>query len=228
MGGVERVDRLVETPVSIAPEVMREQASTQGYLFFRGLIRTASVDALGAAALAICRKFGWLEPGRGGLLGLAYDDPLFTSFQREMLVLPEFDAVRRDTAVIQVFETLFDGPVMAERGDICRAMFPNAPEFTTPPHQDASYLKHRGRVWSAWIPLDDCPLNLGPIAVVPGSHLRGLMPADMDWDLESWAAADLRRGDAVLIDSLTAHRALPNLSEDRIRLSIDCRYSPYL
>jgi ectoine hydroxylase-related dioxygenase (phytanoyl-CoA dioxygenase family) len=84
-----------------------------------------------------------------------------------------------------------------------------------------------------WVPLGRCPLVLGPLAVLPGSHERGLLPhtGDVAWrrgvdvaDDAGWAASDLEPGDAIFFSWLTVHRALPNASDRALRLSATCRY----
>jgi hypothetical protein len=46
-------------------------------------------------------------------------------------------------------------------------------------------------------------------------------PSDADW-----RTGDLAEGDILLFSALTLHRALPNLSMDRLRVSVDFRYEP--
>jgi ectoine hydroxylase-related dioxygenase (phytanoyl-CoA dioxygenase family) len=41
-----------------------------------------------------------------------------------------------------------------------------------------------------------------------------------------FAAAPLAAGDAILFNCLTVHCALPNMTRDRVRLSVDYRYQP--
>ena len=110
---------------------------------------------------------------------------------------------------------------------------PAGTNHPTPPHQDANYLPDPA-LWIAWIPLDDCPLDRGPLAVVPGSHEGGLRPhegATLDErEAESragdrWVAAALQPGDALFFSALTLHRSLDNRTE-RLRLSVDLRFAP--
>ena len=60
-------------------------------------------------------------------------------------------------------------------------------------------------------------------------HLtRGLggMAMDIDKVPGDWVTTDYRLGDALIFHSLTVHKALPNQSPDRFRLSVDYRFSP--
>ena len=41
-----------------------------------------------------------------------------------------------------------------------------------------------------------------------------------------WATADYACGDVLAVHCLTVHRACPNLTRDRVRISADFRYEP--
>ena len=93
------------------------------------------------------------------------------------------------------------------------------------------------RLATAWIPLGDCPKTLGSLAVLAGSHHGGVYPVHpatgaggLGIDTEElpyrWAASDFEAGDVVFFHSHTVHKGLPNLSRDRLRLSVDYRYQP--
>jgi hypothetical protein len=180
-----------------------EIARRDGFLFWPGLFPGAAVDALRDRVLPCCENFD------------------FVRLQCAVTVLPEFDSIRLYPPLLAFLEGLLGGPVEPRQGDICRVFFPAAPELATPPHQDESYLRRGTECWTVWTPLTGCPLELGPLALSPGSHQLGLLdeiPASLPW----WCSP-LARGDALLFHHLTVHRALPNLSR-RPRLSIDCRY----
>jgi ectoine hydroxylase-related dioxygenase (phytanoyl-CoA dioxygenase family) len=85
--------------------------------------------------------------------------------------------------------------------------------------------------------LDACPRELGPLALLPGSHTGGLRPhapvvgggsvvgTDVPDDAP-WVAGDLAAGDVLFFSAFTVHRALPNTTADRLRVSVDYRYRP--
>ncbi len=126
--------------------------------------------------------------------------------------------------------------VEAHVGTVCRIVSPGDPMLSTPPHQDAAYVNDAAQVWTAWIPLVPCPRELGPLAVWAGSHRGGLRehgpvaPGGTDAgkaivpDDVVWTTGDLELGDVVFFSSLTVHRALDNVTADRLRVSIDYRY----
>jgi len=197
----------------------------------------------------------------GARLG-AYDDPRWIAFLRRVLPHPTFAAVRVATLLVAGVGTnvstlgpvarvmgrrtaaLYAGSVVvltailgaqpqSDAGDLCRVVSSDDPAHTTVAHQDHFYLPGGAPRWSMWVPLGRCPLVLGPLAVLPGSHERGLLPhtGDVAWrrsvdvaDDAGWAASDLEPGDAIFFSWLTVHRALPNASDRALRLSATCRY----
>jgi ectoine hydroxylase-related dioxygenase (phytanoyl-CoA dioxygenase family) len=233
-------------PFAREPEVLRLRADRDGCLLLRGIPGPEAVGPLRVLAHQVAESLGFLLPkrvGRGAplvrpgaaLTGSGYDDRRWLSLQERVLVDPRFAAVGDHAGLLAVLETLFGGPVLTRRGDICRLVLPNAPHLTTPPHQDHWYTGGTPHLWTAWIPLSDTPLALGPLSVLPGSHVAGLLPHDGQGvgrqgvrltDEARFAATALAAGDSIMFNCLTVHRALPNLTPNRVRLSVDYRYQP--
>jgi ectoine hydroxylase-related dioxygenase (phytanoyl-CoA dioxygenase family) len=88
--------------------------------------------------------------------------------------------------------------------------------------------------YTAWIPLHDCPTNIGPLRILEGSHRFGIqshekenlhvpeIPAGTELG-EGWVGGQINAGDVLIFHSLTVHAASPNFS-NRLRLSLDCRF----
>jgi hypothetical protein len=115
-------------------------------------------------------------------------------------------------------------------------MFPGNAETTTPPHQDYPNNQGTTELYACWVPLSDCPMGLGGLAFLPGSHKYGVLPlefslgaggrqASLPSELKDrpWVTGDYEQGDVLIFHSLMLHRALDNVTE-RIRLSVDYRY----
>ncbi len=234
------------TPFARDSDVLRSRAAEHGYLALRDIPGPEAVAPLRALIHDVAESLGLLQPARGGctapmvrpgaaLTGTGYDDPRWLTLQERVLADPRFAAVGDDAGLMTVLEALFDGPVLTRRGDICRLSLPGAPHLTTPPHQDHWYTGGTKNLWTVWIALTETPLDLGPLAVLPGSHLSGLFPHAGQGvgrqgvsvaDDPQFAAAPLAAGDAILFNCLTVHCALPNMTRDRVRLSVDYRYQP--
>jgi len=202
-----------------------EAIRQRGYWLRRELVKADQVSALAAQVMAICRQHGWLE----GRRGFAWDAPEFAQLQVEVQLHPQFTELREDPRIMRAAARLLGGPARAGQGDICRMLFPDGAEFTTPPHQDQYYIKRADDVWSAWIPLSDCPRERGSLAVVPGSRRWGLLPhaetgCKSPVDAPRWREFDFRGGDVLFVHSMTVHKALINRS-GQLRISIDCRYA---
>jgi ectoine hydroxylase-related dioxygenase (phytanoyl-CoA dioxygenase family) len=234
------------TPFAHDPGVLRARAAEHGYLLLRGIPGPDVVAPLCTLIQEVAESLGLLQPARDGrtaplvkpgaaLTGSGYDDPRWLILQEWVLADPRFTAVGDEAGVMTVLEAVLDGPVLTRRGDICRIALPGAAHLTTPPHQDHWYTGGTTNLWTVWIALTDTPLDLGPLAVLPGSHLSGLLPhaghgvgrqrVSVTEDPQ-FGAAPLAAGDAILFNCLTVHCALPNVTRDRVRLSVDCRYQP--
>ena len=221
--------------------VIQALANRHGYLFCPRLVPHPVIRALGDAALSCAGRLGWLKPGsprraasapRGVALG-AYDDPRWIAFLKVMLPHPAFKALRREPRILDMLEHILGAPPVSDAGDLLRVVSSDDHTHTTVAHQDRFYLDGRSPRWTVWIPLVDCPLSLGPISIWRGSHRRGLRPhhGPRDWQhgvrvpsRAAWEGQDLEVGDAVLFSWLTVHRAEPNRTAGRLRLSAVCRY----
>ena len=226
--------------------MLRSRAAEHGYLALFGIPGPEGVAPLSTLIQEVAESLGLLRSARAGraaplvrpgaaLTGSGYDDPRWLELQQRVLADPRFAAVGDRAELLTVLEALFDGPVLTRRGDVCRLALPNAPHLTTLPHQDHWYTGGTMNLWTVWIALTETPLALGPLAVLPGSHVNGLLPhveqgagrqSVRVTDEGRFAAAPLAAGDAILFNCLTVHCALPNVTRDRVRLSVDYRYQP--
>lgn len=227
-----------------AGDLLRERATETGYLFFRNLLPPSRVREVRRQVLELCARHGWLSQEADPMEGVCRPDtvvresadPRWVGFYREALRLREFHALALEPALLEALESLFDEPVLPHSRNICRVMFPGLSEYTTPPHQDHLYIGGTEDTWTAWIPLGDCPEELGGLALVPGSHRWGFLQArpglgaggqqvDVPADAP-WATSPLGTGDVLLFHSLTVHQGLDNRSRNHLRVSVDYRYQP--
>jgi hypothetical protein len=208
-------------------------ADENGYVFVRGLLDAEPVLALRRRVVAVCAGLGWLDGdgvAREGVRLGAYNHH-WTTLQGEMARTPELQALGSDPAVYDLMERILGGRVRGGVGAVCRVMSPTAGDLTTPPHQDRNFIERENAFWTIWIPLGDCQRRLGGLAVLPRSHREGLREhgdghtVDVPEDAV-WATADYACGDALAFHCLTVHRACPNLTRDRVRVSADFRYEP--
>ena len=217
---------------------LRERAERDGYLFFTGLVDATALWALRRRFEAMLERHRWIDEGTAPAELLTTKDavvegmPEFIPVLEEFQRLEEFHALAHDPGVTGMLGRLFGDTVLVHPRNIGRIMFPTTP--TTPPHQDYVHIQGTPDVWTAWIPLGDCPRALGGIRVLVGSHREGVYPVQrmsgaggvgvrtegMSGD---WVEGDLAAGDALFFHSQTIHEGLPNTT-DRFRLSVDYRY----
>ena len=224
-----------------APDQLRERAQHDGYLFVHDVVNHDSVLRLRRDVTNILQNAGWLDDDTDPMdaistidakvMGTPEFNPIYDTIQR----LESFHTMAHNKELLEIAESLLGEPGMPQPGTRARVMFASGIADTTPPHQDFIFVQGRPEVWTCWIPLGACPHSMGGLAVLRGSHKRGVLPvfqvtaagalsieADaLDGD---WHSSPFELGDALFFHSKTAHQGLPNVSGDRVRLSVDYRY----
>jgi hypothetical protein len=239
---IERAPEPAPAPFVAAPplgdgDALVRRAQEDGFLYLPRLLPSARLEEIRALIDGALARRGWRREGRSDpALRLGrWDDARWIEFLGEVVASTPYRTLSAAPEILDVLRLLLGGEPRLDVGDVCRLVSPGALDLTTPPHQDAAYLKDADGVWTAWLPVEPCPCALGPLALLPGSHLGGLRPhapinrggpvvgVDLPDDAP-WRAADLDVGDVIFFSSLTIHKALPNVTPDRLRVSIDYRY----
>jgi len=225
------------------PTALQAAIERDGYLFVRGLVPVDRVARLRRLTLEHAQRVSWLDAEapleqarvRCGVRVGDYQAADWMTLQARMQTSAELWDVGDAPAVHRVLTTTFGRPSFLFLGmNTCRVVSPH-PELAARPHQDAHYVRTLGDFVTVWVPLGDCPAWLGPLAVWPGSHRRGLRPhhgvgivdggVDMDEEEDAvWHSADFASGDALVLSRHVIHRSLPNTSDHTLRLSVDLRY----
>jgi hypothetical protein len=231
------------SPLLSTPARLRQRAAEDGYLCLRGLLPAEDVLAMRLLVLNHCQGAGWLDDQaplelgrtRPGLApeveGHSAD---WSRFYKLLYTRRELHAFNQHPRMLAAMGALVGGAVLPHARLIVRTMFPGTATFTTPPHQDCYYIGGTLDTWTAWIPLGDCPEELGGLAVAVGTHRRGPQPVhqaqgagghavDAEPELE-WVTGPMAAGDVLLFHSCTIHQARDNRTSDRMRLSCDFRY----
>jgi phytanoyl-CoA hydroxylase len=109
---------------------------------------------------------------------------------------------------------------------------------TTPWHQDAAVIPPDAgtEMVTAWVPINDAPVEMGCLQLVRGAHKSGLithglgsvdglaLPGDVPGNGKV-EVVPAKRGDVLLIHRHCPHASLPNTS-DQLRFSLDLRFHP--
>jgi len=225
--------------VSDGPALARRM-TRDGYLYLPGLLPTEAVAGVQADVAAIARDAGWLradaplaaavaDPG-----GFCVDpDPQYLGVLRRINRLESYHALKHHPALLGFFERLLGAPVFPHPRVLMRNIFPGEPGYTTKAHQDYPNVQGTTDVYTAWIPLIDCPAEVGGLQVARGSHQLGVLDfgigngaggIEILDPLEGrWTGGPMRVGDVLVFHSLTVHKGIENRSA-RLRMSMDCRF----
>ncbi|MGL4316275.1 MAG: phytanoyl-CoA dioxygenase family protein [Pseudomonas sp.] len=225
------------------PEALRARFEEEGYLYLKGLLSKDIVQALQAQIFDVCKRRRWFSEGATSfeaagprIAPTVEGEAEYLEVYDEVQRLEAFHALPHQPALISVMGILLDETAFPHPLSICRLMFPDNTETTTPPHQDFPNNQGTTELYACWVPLSDCPVTLGGLAFMPGSHKHGLLPlkfslgaggrqAVLPESLQGkpWVAGDYQQGDVLIFHSLMLHRALDNQT-DRMRVSVDYRY----
>ncbi|MFN8442938.1 MAG: phytanoyl-CoA dioxygenase family protein [Caldilineaceae bacterium] len=218
------------------PDALRARMQQEGYLFFRGLLPAAAVGEVYAAILKICQEHDWAD-AEGHAKGEARleGSPDFWAVYDPVQRLEVFHALAHRPELLQLIGELVQETPFAHPRNISRIVFPQTEHFTTPPHQDYVHIQGTPDVYTTWIPLCDCPQELGGVAVLARSHTFDILPVhkasgagglgvDTDAIDLPWYTIDYQAGDVLCFHSHTVHKGLPNRTTNQLRISVDYRY----
>ena len=222
---------------------LQRRLAEEGYVFFKGLIKREKLLNLRQEIMQVLMEGGWLVKGTDPMLGIADIDAQCTEGDIEysevyhrMYCLQEFHRSGHWPEILDIMEKVIGGEVLPHPQKIARIWFPQYTEHTTPMHQDFVHFQGSFETYTLWAPVGDCPIELGGLAVLPGSHKIGAvrehhfslgagnLAVDEEHLSGTWLSTDYAAGDALIFPSLTVHQALPNYTEDRLRVSLDNRY----
>ena len=231
-------------------EELRRRMAEEGYLFFRRLVDPDVMLSLRREVMGILKNHGWLCAGTDPMDGIVdlskrctEGDVPYAAPYHDVYKLESFHRLPHCQEIVSTVERIMGTRTIPVPGHKARIWFPKFKEHTTPTHQDFVHYQGSLQAITCWTPVGDCPIDLGPLAVLPKSHtVKKVLPhhfslgaggliirvedevqkfpvLDVPWHSTSFAV-----GDVLFFPALTIHRALPNLTEDRLRVSLDNRY----
>ena len=243
---------MIESDPSEPEQLLRDRYDEHGYLFLRDVLPASEVLALRHDILRLLDGQGWIDrdhPLTDGVVdhdgfartpddvvrhkGLVVGEQVYGQIYR----LESFHRLAHHPNLLLACRALLGSEVLVHPRTIARVMIPSPRVHATPAHQDFIHVQGSATCVTSWIPLGDCPRDLGSLTILAGSHRDGVLSyrealgaGDIEAHLcdrgHTWHEADLAAGDILLFNSLTVHRALENRTGDRIRLSVDYRYQP--
>ena len=228
-----------------AAELQRRLAA-DGYLFFRHLLPAIELQQLRLEIMSTLQGCGWLRADTDPMDGIAAvekrtteGDLSYTDVYHQVYRLEKFHRIAHSPDLLSLLEDVQNCPMMCQPQKVARIWFPQFTEHTTPTHQDFVHFQGSVDNLTCWSPVGDCPRELGGLAILRGSHQvnrilahqfslgAGSLHVEIDQHHElgdEWLTTDFEVGDTLIFNALTVHRALPNLTHDRLRVSLDNRY----
>lgn len=225
---------------------MQRRIAAEGYLFFRQLQNPDKLLSLRKEMLTVMQEGGWIAPGTDPVDGIAVldarcteGDPEYTDVYHEVYKLQSFHQSGHWPEVTETIEKIAGRPIIPQPQKVARLWFPQYTDHTTPIHQDFVHFQGSFDNLTCWTPVGNCPRELGGLAVLKDSHKVGevlehhfslgagslqVNPGDHEELDQSWLSTDYEVGDTLIFPALTVHMALPNVTEDKLRVSLDNRY----
>jgi len=224
--------------------VLQDDMESEGYLLVKNAIPRDAIRHLLEQITGILAVAGWLQPGHDPLDRVANNnaacgdpDPKFKSVYHQVFNLEAFHALPHHPELRRVMKMLSGERLLVHPKPIGRLIFPHCERLTVHAHQDYRFMGGDPECFTAWIPMHDCPLEVGPLQILEGSHRFGFQKHE-DENLHvpeiptanarggEWIGGEITAGDVLLFHSLTVHAASPNFSR-QLRISLDCRFQDY-
>jgi len=228
----------------LTSDTLHHEIGSKGYVLVRDLLPRSEVDKLLNEVAQVLFRAGWLKPGHelneriaNPVAACGDPDPAFKRTYREVFNLQSFHALPHHPQLKAVMKLIVGDRVLVHPKPIGRLIFPKAESLRVHAHQDYRFMNGDPECFTVWIPLHDCPTEVGPLRILEGSHHFGFQ-THIDENLhvpeippgaemgDEWVGGAINAGDVLIFHSLTVHAAAPNVS-DEMRISLDCRFQDY-
>jgi len=222
-----------------------EHLERDGYLYLPGFLDRDAVMAARREVLQYMAEHEAMEPGSRPLDGVMgqYGKPVPMLGKKPITHHPKVLEVLASSRLFELYRLLHGEDTLTFDFKWLRAV---GNEECTGAHMDHVYMgRGSTRLMTAWVPLDDLPIEQGTLCVCPGSHnlpefekLRntyGKMDVDRDrvqgWFTKKpreiteafgshWQTGDIRAGDIITFGMHLMHASTTNTT-DKWRLSCD-------
>jgi phytanoyl-CoA hydroxylase len=223
---------------SKSTSTISEQYATQGYVLLRNAIERDVIDGFLADFLKLTKSITAQQ------FTSAHDPELAKFFDANpLLETAVYDKVRDQpwAAAFAQQEALADPAREILGTDI--GVFRKAPFRIDMPmwtkelalwHQDHYYVRGNTDIITAWVPFQDVNYVNGCLSIMPGSHLLGPVPHDLQIAKKFLPSSifgneirmvEMNKGDVLLFSSLLLHNGNMNYSQS-IRYSMQPRFTP--
>jgi ectoine hydroxylase-related dioxygenase (phytanoyl-CoA dioxygenase family) len=220
---------------------LRGELDSNGYVLIRQLLPVEDINSLLCEIVQILSENGWLLPNHNPIERVANplaacgdSEPAFKLVYERIFNLESFHSLAHHSKLREVMHLLVGRRLLVHPKPIGRMIFPNCDRFVIDAHQDHLSIGGDEDCFTAWMPLHDCPAQLGPLQILEYSHHFGRQNADPETSTISrdntrggnWVSGRINAGDVLIFHSLTVHCASPNTSS-QLRVSVDCRFQDH-
>ena len=166
----DALGRIRETPATAAPAELHAGLEADGYVLLRGVLDRAAVLGAGHELLRRLGRLGYLDeayPPEAGVSAPAVKRAFAPELARDH---PGLDTILYAGPMMGIFRRLLGGAVRHFDYTWLRAKSPGT-ETATHPHYDIVYMgRGTQRLYTAWTPLVDIPVEMGGLMVLEQSH----------------------------------------------------------
>lgn len=226
-------------------EALYARFKADGYLLIRGLYDPEKVKAARRFLLRKLDENEQLDRAHPVSDGIPAEGKrgMFMGGNSAVTHQPEFLNLVESPEVLGFFEDFFDVPVITYDYKWLRVVQPSG---FTGAHYDIVYMgRGTQHVLTCWTPIGDMPLEMGPLAILIGSHRFDILRAtygNMDVDRDNVTGSfsndpielvdryggqrgtsSFKMGDVLIFGMFTMHGSLDNTTS-RYRLSADTRF----
>lgn len=227
---------------------LRSRLASDGYLLLRGLHDRETVQSCRDFLLQKLAENEQIDPTYPTSDGVVRSGAKggFHGGSKTLTRDPLFLNVVESERIMGFFAELLQGDSITFDYKWLRVV---APGDFTGAHYDVVYMgRGTHNLYTCWTPITDVPYNMGPLAILAGSHIGegyekirqtyGQMDVDRDnvagWFTNNpiemvdryggqWQTTEFQMGDALIFGMYTMHISLTNTS-NRYRISCDTRY----
>ena len=221
---------------------LRRKFSEDGYLFLKGAIDPSLCKSLLKIMIAVMK--GELEMPEDSWSPVLVGDPFVETDKTWDRIYPKLQSLEafhqffHTSEVLTLMGRILNADPFVYPMKMARIATPRKRGFETPAHQDA-YSHHAGPTMAGiWVALHDVDETMGRLAILDRSHLKGVrevvhspgvgvIQCKIFSNEKLWHVSNVECGDVIFFSSQTVHRAEPNTSENRVRVSVDTRFCDY-
>ena len=235
-------EALIVSGADESAQTLQQRFQRDGYLYFKRQVAPQKCASLLQGFLHCLAPHIDFDQAAGSpvLTGEPFfeTDPIWDEVYPRMQSLYEFHNFFHEDDIQQLMQILVGEQVFVYPMKMGRIATPKKIGYETPPHQDAHSHQAGPTMAGIWVALHDVEEGMGRLKLLPGSHRGGVrrvfqaegvggVQCEIFPDENVWHVSDVEQGDVIIFHSCCVHKAEPNHSAEKVRISIDTRFCDY-